>query len=179
MSNTKHKFNSFTSNQSDGLLTWNLTEFNQIRALLDIVALWNVFGVWLGIKYCNRRNDGKCVSVSHIAVNEKRDRRGGRATEPATSKKTVLQWDQLCSLSPPAGGCAELVAMRKIAPPRIKYHWNTAQHSKQRSLDTAGYTAQCKTRLWDPKRAQTSQAIGHDSGFCGDVSEHLILQLTG
>lgn len=92
----------------------------------------------------------------------------GRGTERATSKKTVLQWDQLCSLSPPAGGCAELVAMRKIAPPRIKYHWNTAQHSTESTQVTGHskiHTARCKTRQSFNKRAQTSQVIGHNSEF--------------
>lgn len=38
-----------------------------------------------------------------------------------------MNGNQLCSLAPPGGVCAELVAMRNTAPPRIKYHWNTAQ----------------------------------------------------
>lgn len=40
-----------------------------------------------------------------------------------------MNGNQLCSLAPPGGVCAELVAMRNTAPPRIKYHWNTAQTS--------------------------------------------------
>lgn len=67
---------------------------------------------------------------------------------------------QLCSLPPPAGGCAELVAMRKIAPPRIKYHWKTAQHQvntlhrQHRSVNTA------KTQQNDQNIAKNSQATG-------------------
>lgn len=50
-----------------------------------------------------------------------------RGREEEARRNQYFRGIQLCSLPPPAGGCAELVAMRKIAPPRIKYHWNTAQ----------------------------------------------------
>lgn len=48
-------------------------------------------------------------------------RHTGATAEPQEGK-LYFSGNQLCSLPPPAGGCAELVAMRKIAPPRIKYH---------------------------------------------------------
>lgn len=67
-----------------------------------------------------------------------------------------MNGNQLCCLSPPAGGCAELVAMRNTAPPRIKYHWkhstdrhrvntkHSTRHSQptQSSTDTTRYNTQ-------------------------------------
>lgn len=81
----------------------------------------------LNLERNHRGEEGNKVVGSVSRVNRLTDESGRGQNKPQV-RKQYFSGNQLCSRPPPAGGCAELETMRKIAPPRIKYHWNTAQH---------------------------------------------------